>query len=176
MEKIEDFIQQISIEISKTCECHIPVEHFAEERLICEPSRSDKVVFQSKLVITEDKGTDEIMSTIDLWTTMKPHIVVQGVQLNVDYNCSVELDELGNGECISTTTPGTTTPDSSSSETVSSPTEFQNNTSKEEQSSQSQSIDISPIAIGVSVGVLFIAIIIVAVSVGCIAVRHTKQR
>ena len=104
LELVNDFIFGISLELSKTCDCYIPIEYFAHERLICETKQTDKVVFQSRLVVTSDKNTAELLETLKQWVRTSPHLVVQGIQLNVDEYCSVELTELGDGECVSTTT------------------------------------------------------------------------
>ena len=105
LEKIQYFIDGMSLELSKTCNCHIPVDNFADERLICETKDTNKVVFQSRLVVVDDKNDTQLLDYVKEWVMTDPHVVVQGIQLQVDQYCSVELTELGNSECISTTPP-----------------------------------------------------------------------
>ena len=160
--KIEDFIDRISVEFSKTCDCHIPAENFADERLICETKRTDKVVFQSRLVVTDDKNTTELLADIIKWADTNPHVVVQGIQLNVDKNCSVELMELGDGECISTTEPPP--PETTASREVSTPTESVNETGKSEKESPVSYL-VPSVALGGSAIFVIIVIIVVIIIV-----------
>ena len=173
LEKIEDFIHETSLQLSKDCNCHIPVEHFANERLICEVKNTDKVVFQSRLVITDEKNSTELLESLKGWVATDPHIVVQGIQLQVDQYCSVELDELGNGDCISTTTPPppeTTMPSVSTTDS----NETESNTDKTQSAAESVHVPVS--VLGGSVAAVLLLLIIIILSTVCIAVHCTRAK
>jgi hypothetical protein len=166
--KISNFIDGISLELSKNCDCYIPVEYFADERLICETKETEKVVFQSRLVVTSDKNTTELLTTLKQWTTTNPHLVVQGVQLSVDQYCSVELTELGNGDCISTTVPPPP-------ETTTKTTADSLNVTEQSEATAHESVEVPVFALGGSAGVLALIIIIVIVATFCVALRCTRR-
>ena len=168
LEKVNDFIVGISLELSKTCDCYIPVEYFAHERLICETKQTDKVVFQSRLVVTSDKNTAELLETLKQWVRTSPHLVIQGIQLNVDEYCSVEVPELGDGECVSTTT-------ALPPETTATTTQNMNETEKSE-SLAHESVEVPVYALGGSAGGLVLIIIIAAIAFTfCIALRCMRR-
>ena len=152
--------------------CHIPEDHFADERLICEPENVDKVVFQGRLVVTKDKNSAELLENMKEWVVTDPHLVIQGVQLEIDQYCSVELAELGDAKCISTTTPPITR--ASEEPTRGNGTESDNTT--EQSSKRMDSVHVPIVALGGGIaGVVFLVLVIVFATV-CIAVRCTKAK
>ena len=67
LDKITDLINGFSIELSQECNCHIPLDHFSDERLICQLEDASKVVFQGRLVVTEDKNVSGLLDSLKQW-------------------------------------------------------------------------------------------------------------
>ena len=180
LEKVNDFIEGISLESSKNCSCYIPVENFANERLICEPDNMDKVVFQGRLVVTKDKNATELLEILKDWVTTDPHLVIQGVQLEVDQYCSVELLKLGDGQCVSTTEPPPPTTQEPTKEPTEKPTDISgktNDTNSESQtSSNSESVHIPVGVLGGVIAALIIFTPIIIIIIVCIAIRYTRAK
>ena len=86
----------------------------------------------------------------------------------MDHYCSVELTELGNGDCISTTVPPPP-------ETAKTTADSLNGTEQSE-SSAHQSVEVPVFALGGSAGVLALIIIIIIVATFCVAVRCTRRK
>ena len=83
--------------MSYTIACDLTAEYIADGRLFCNPNRPAEVILQGKIVsITEKNSTNLLM--MQEWVRDKPTIVIQGAQLKVDPECSVELENLGDTE------------------------------------------------------------------------------
>jgi len=74
-------------------------EYIADGRLFCNPNRPAEVILQGKIVSITEKNSTDILMMLQEWALDKPTIVVQGAQLKVDPECSVELENLGDTEC-----------------------------------------------------------------------------
>jgi hypothetical protein len=170
LDKVEEFIDQMSLELSKYCTCHIPVDNFAAERLICEQEDYSKVVFQGRLIVVEHKNTSDLQQNLKEWTATDPHIVIQGVQLEADPYCSVELTELRESECAEP--PPTTKPTVMTDGTPIS-NETDSNSSKPSPGRVTESVSVVVLG-GVMAVVVFLSITIVIVAV-CITRRCTKK-
>ncbi|CAI8053003.1 Receptor-type tyrosine-protein phosphatase F [Geodia barretti] len=95
-------------------------------------------------------------------------ITIPCVQLSVDQYCSVELTELGNGDCISTTVPPPP-------ETTTKTTADSLNVTEQSEASAHESVEVPVFALGGSAGVLALIIIIVIVATFCVALRCTRR-
>ena len=82
------------------CDCHIPANHIANARMICEEEDLSKVVFQGRMIITEDRSSSQLADDIASWVSTDPHLVIRGVQLEADKTCSTILSNLGDPKCV----------------------------------------------------------------------------
>ena len=165
--------------MSKNCSCYIPVENFANERLICEPDNMDKVVFQARLVVTKDKNDTEMLEILKDWVITDPHLVIQGVQLEVDQYCSVELYELGNGECVSTTEPPPTTeePTKEPTDKPSVDPDKTNDPQLDSQtSSNSENVHVPVSALGGGIAAVIVIMIIIIIVIVFFAIKYTRAK
>ena len=87
----------------------------------------------------------------------------------MDQYCSVELTELGNGDCISTTVPPPP-------ETTTKTTADSLNVTEQSEASAHESVEVPVFALGGSAGVLVLIIIIVIVATFYVAVRFTRRK
>ena len=169
----------MSLELSKNCNCPIPVNNFAHERLICEQEDYSRVVFQGRLILVEHKNIIDLQQNLKEWTATDPHIVIQGVQLEADPYCSVELAELGDSECVSTTEPPPTTKPPvtngtpKSNETDSNQTDSTSDAPTPGTVAESVSVPVAVGGVAMLMFLLFIVTVFVAV---CCIVRYAKKK
>ena len=67
--------------------------------MICNEKTPNNVVFQGRLISIHGRNVSELMQDLTQWVSTAPHVVVQGVQLVAEMNCSIELSELGDSKC-----------------------------------------------------------------------------
>ena len=185
LDKITDLINGFSIELSRECDCHIPLDHFSDERLICQPEDASKVVFQGRLVVTEDKNVSGLLDNLKQWVMTDPHVVVQGVQLSVDQYCSVEVTELGDSECVSTTeaptdkpteSPTATPTDKPTDKPTDEPiivTESKNETLSDDNAG---SVHVPLAALAGSAAGILLVVVIILLATTCTAVLCTRRK
>ena len=107
LEKLSDMIEHVTLQLNELCNCDLTAEYIADKRLICNPDQPGEVILQGRIVTITEKNSTDLLMMLQEWVLDKPTIVVQGVQLKVDPECSVELENLGDTECRSPT-PNTT--------------------------------------------------------------------
>ena len=98
--KISDFVDTLSKQLSSTCKCHLSNDYIGDTRVLCSEDSQNTVVLQGRIIGTKDRNVFELEEDLKKWVAMAPHIVVQGVQLKTQINCSVQLFELGDSKCI----------------------------------------------------------------------------
>ena len=104
---LDDMIEHVTLQLNELCNCDLTAEYIADERLICNPDKPGEVILQGRIVTITARNSTDLLMMLQEWALDKPTIVVQGVQLKVDPECSVELENLGDTECRSPT-PNTT--------------------------------------------------------------------
>jgi len=100
LEKLSDIVQQVSLHLTELCNCALTTEYIANGRLVCNSEQLQKVILQGRIVSTTKINSTDLLMMLQGWVLAnKPTVVVQGVQLKVDPECSVELENLGDIEC-----------------------------------------------------------------------------
>ena len=77
-------------------------DYIGDTRILCSEESQNTVVFQGRIIGTKDRNVLQLEDDLRKWVTTAPHVVIQGVQLKAQANCSVQLSELGDSKCIIT--------------------------------------------------------------------------
>ena len=100
LEKLSDMIEHVTLQLNELCNCDITTEYIAEGRLVCNPEQPGEVILQGRIISIIEKNSTDLLLALQAWVLDKPTVVVQGVQLEVDAECLVDLRNLGDTECI----------------------------------------------------------------------------
>ena len=60
---------------------------------------NEKVVFQGRLILPEDKNASEVREVLTQWVSTNPSLTIQGVKLEVDGTCPVTISDFDGVEC-----------------------------------------------------------------------------
>ena len=60
---------------------------------------NEKVVFQGRLILPEDKNASEVRDVLTQWVSTNPSLTIQGVKLEVDGTCPVIISDFDGVEC-----------------------------------------------------------------------------
>ena len=63
----------------------------------------EKVVFQGRLIVSEDKNAFELREDLTQWVSTSPSLIIQGVKLEVDDTCPVAISDFDDVECPTNT-------------------------------------------------------------------------
>ena len=99
LEKLSDLIELVALQLNELCNCSLTTEYVAEGRLVCNPKQPGEVILQGRIISITGKNSTDLLIVLQGWVLGKPTIVVLGVQLKVDPECSVELEYLGDTKC-----------------------------------------------------------------------------
>ena len=78
---------------------------------VCYPESPSHVTYRARLEGTSERGSDSLISLIEDWVRGGPGVIVTGVLMTVDSNCSVAISSLSERECLPPPTdPPTTNP------------------------------------------------------------------
>ena len=78
---------------------------------VCYPESPSHVTYRARLEGTSERGSDSLISLIEDWVSGGPSVIVTGVLMTVDSNCSVAISSLSERECLPPPTdPPTTDP------------------------------------------------------------------
>ena len=75
-------------------------DYIGDTRVLCSEESQNTVVLQGRIIGTKDRNVFELEEDLRKWVAMAPHVVVHGVQLKTQSNCSVQLFELGDSKCF----------------------------------------------------------------------------
>ena len=99
-------------ELSTSCaECGITNDTINEQSFVCFPESPTYVTYRARLEGTSETDSGSLISLIEEWVSGGASIIVTGVQMTVDSECSVAISSLSEGECSPTIESTTTTTD-----------------------------------------------------------------
>ena len=75
---------------------------------VCYPESPSHVTYRARLEGTSERESGSLISLIEEWVRGGASIIVTGVLMTVDPDCSVAISSLSEGECSPTTTTTTT--------------------------------------------------------------------
>ena len=82
-EKVEDLVQEISKSIDQYCGCDIPTNYIADGKFTCREDKPEWVIFQGRLISTNDRDSSDLLVNLEEWLSNKPTVVIQGKELRV---------------------------------------------------------------------------------------------
>lgn len=97
-EKTSDVVKQLVLQLTGSCECAITTKYIADGGLVCS-SEPGEVILQGRIISTTTKNSTDLVTLLQEWVLGNPTVIIQGVQLKVESECSVQLETLGNTTC-----------------------------------------------------------------------------
>ena len=171
--RLEDITNAVLEQLRDTCaECAITSDIIDRESFMCYPESPTYVTYRARLEGTSETDSGSLISLIEKWVfSSEASIIVTGVLMTVDSECSVAISSLSEGECSPTQPP---TPDRIPE--TQTPT-MDNTTASEDLSSAKNNTASDNIAaiIGV-IAVVIVLIIAIMITVIVIVVVVMKDR
>ena len=107
-EKLEDITSAVVKKLTASCaECGISSDVIDEQFFACFPESPTHVTFRARLGGSSETDSGSLISLLESWVSGGATIIVTGVLMTVDAECSVAISSLSEGECSMTTTTGT---------------------------------------------------------------------
>ena len=121
--KLSDITTAVVNQLRTSCgEC--APEMIDNHFFVCYPGSPSHVTYRARLEGTSERGSDSLISLIEDWVRGGPGVIVTGVLMTVDPNCSVAISSLSERECLPPPTdPPTTNPPNTDATTEDSSTE-----------------------------------------------------
>ena len=114
-QKLEDITSAVVKELTASCgECGISSDIIDEQSFSCFPESPTYVTFRARLGGSSETESGSLISLLESWVSGGATIIVTGVLMTVDAECSVAISSLSEGECI----PDTAMPASSADNTA----------------------------------------------------------
>ena len=155
-QKLEDITSAILEELTGSCaECGITGDIIDRQSFACYPESPTHVTYRARLEGTSEADSGSLISLIEYWVSNGTGIIVTGVLMEVDSECSVAISSVTERECSSIQPPITDPTTSSTTD----PTISSSTTS----SSQSSSDNTAAIIGGAVAVLLIIAVTVIAV-------------
>ena len=151
---MEDITSAVLEELTASCaECGISSDIIDRQSFSCFPESPTHVTFRARLGGSSETDSGSLISLLESWVSGGATIIVTGVLMTVDAECSVAISSLSEGECSMTTTqpPDTSTPSSTDS------------TGTPSSDSQRSTDNTAAVIGGVVAVILIIAITIIAI-------------
>ena len=105
-------------ELTDSCsDCGITSDIIDRQSFSCNPESPTHVTYRATLEGTSETDSGSLISLIEDWVRGGASIVVNGVLMTVDSECSVAISSLSEGEC-DTTTSSTSTQSSSNNAAI----------------------------------------------------------
>ena len=101
-DKAHEIAQFIGIQIAHICTCHYSENFINRQHIFCS-NTSKEIIFQAFLLPTDGKTSEMIRLMIQQWVLQKPVVSVAGKSYQLDANCSVIIEEIGDTSCNEST-------------------------------------------------------------------------
>ena len=119
-QKLEDITSAVLEELTESCaECGISSYIIDRQSFACFPESPTHVTFRARLGGSSETDSGSLISLLESWVSGGATIIVTGVLMTVDAECSVAISSLSEGEYSMTTTQ---TPDTTASSVTTSDT------------------------------------------------------
>ena len=104
-QKLEDITSAVLEELTGSCaECGITSGIIDRQSFACYPESPMYVTYRARLEGTSETDSGSLISLIEDWVSGGTSIIVTGVLMTVDSECSVAISSLSERECSSSTT------------------------------------------------------------------------
>ena len=188
VQKLEDITNAVLEELTGSCaECGITSDIIGKPSFACYPKSPTHVTYRARLEGTSETDSGSLISLIKDWVSGGAGIIVTGVLMTVDSECSVAISSITEREC----SPPITDPTTSSTMTTMDPTTSSNMTTTDSTTnsgtapstdttastiSQSSSDNTAAIIGGVVAVILIISIAITVIIIVAIVALVMKNR
>ena len=103
-QKLEDITSAVVKELTESCaECGISSDIIDEQSFSCFPESPTHVTFRARLEGNSERSSSFFISLLESWVSGGATIIVTGVLMTVDAECSVAISSLSEGECSTVT-------------------------------------------------------------------------
>ena len=91
--KLSDITTAVVNQLQTSCgEC--APEMIDNHFFVCYPESPSHVTYRARLEGTSERGSDSLISLIEDWVRGEPGVIVTGVLMTFDPNCSVAISSL----------------------------------------------------------------------------------
>ena len=105
-EKLEDISNAVLEELTASCaDCGITSDIIDRQSFACFPESPTYVTYRARLEGTSETDSGSLISLIEKWVSGRASIIVTGVLMTMDSECSVAISSLSEGECSPTQPP-----------------------------------------------------------------------
>ena len=112
-EKLGDITNAVLDLLSASCaECDITNDIIDEQSFACFPESATYVTYRARLEGTSEINSTSLISLIEEWVSNGSNIVMAGVLMTVDTECSVVISSLSEEKCFPSTESTTINTDS----------------------------------------------------------------
>ena len=109
-QKLEDITSAVLKQLTASCaECGISSDIIDEQSFACFPESPTHVTFRARLGGSSETDSGSLISLLESWVSGGATIIVTGVLMTVDAECSVAISSLSEGECSMTKTAQSST-------------------------------------------------------------------
>ena len=104
-QKLQDITRAVLEELTSSCaDCRISIDIIDRQSFTCFPESPTYVTFRARLGSNSEIDSGSLISLLESWVSGGATIIVTGVLMSVDAECSVAISSLSEGECSMTTT------------------------------------------------------------------------
>ena len=178
--KLEDIRHTLLDQLTSSCpDCGDVV--IDRQSFACYPESPTHVTYRARLEGTSETDSDSLISLIEEWVRGGASIIVTGVLMTVDSECSVAISSLSEGECQPPITDPTvvstdSTTDEPTADTSATDSATMATTDSSTDSTDQSSSDNNTAIIGGVVAIVIVLIIAITVAITCIALVYLRNR
>ena len=109
---MEDITSEVVDELTASCsDCEITSGIIDRQSFSCNPESPTYVTYRARLEGTSETDSGSLIILIEDWVRGGASIIVKGVRMTVDSECSVAISSLNEGECLEIPPTPDPTPD-----------------------------------------------------------------
>ena len=98
---MEDVTSEVVKQLTASCsDCGISSDIISTQSFSCNPESPTYVIYRARLEGTSETDSGSLISLIEDWVRGGASIIVTGVRMTVDSECSVAISSLNEGECL----------------------------------------------------------------------------
>ena len=173
---MEDITNAVLEVLTGSCaNCGITSDIIAKPSFVCYPESPEHVTYRARLEGTSETDSGSLISLIEDWVSGGAGIIVTGVLMTVDSECSVAISSITEREC-SSTQPRTTDLTTSGNMTTTDSTTNSGTAPSTETTTSTSSSDNTAAIIGGVVAVILIISIAITVTIIAIVALVMKNR
>jgi len=94
VEKLTDISTTLRLVVHESCQCRYGQSEINREMFHCFEGSQNSVTYRARLLATADVDIQSLTSYLEEWVAGGNSVVVEGVILSVDEDCSAEIADL----------------------------------------------------------------------------------